>query len=106
MRKTKKLHNTIKTLCLIFAVCFLAATQSIAQSNSGLHHISKIEIQEYNTVEQFKVWNIFDWFRIIVTTDMSVLIPGKSEEISTSAEYERRIIVTTDMSVREGKDEN
>lgn len=106
MRKTNKLYNIIKALCLVFAVCFLAVTQSIAQSNSDLYNTQNIEIQEQNLFKGFKIQSVFDWFRTIVTTDMSVLMPEKSVKTSRSTENERRIIVTTDMSVREGKDEN
>lgn len=102
MRKTTT-YKTIKALCLVFAVCFLTTTQSIAQSNFESYNIEK---QEQNLSERFTIQSIFDWFRTIVTTDMSLLLPEEPEKTPTLTEYERRGIVTTDMSVRDGKKED
>jgi len=106
MRKTKTIYNTIKTLCLVFAVCFLATTQSIGQSNLESYNSPSLEIQKHNTIDKFTIQSVFDWFRTIVTTDMSVFITGKFEKASTLTESERRGIVTTDMSVRDGNKED
>ncbi len=104
MRKTI-IYKTIKALCLVFAVCFLAVTQSMAQSEPD-HYIPQSEVQKHDTFEQFNIQGIFDWLRAI-TTEL-VFIPEKSSDETVPTIRNGRIkgdranIVTTDMSIRDG----